>query len=278
MTRNKKIAMIRTWVPALAATSALGLLIYFLQAYYPPAVDWEYSFSPLSEHWRDPFVIPSFTNPPWVIAFLPHAWLPLKLGNAINLFLNIAVILAVIRRFGGGWKLMLLVFTSPNFFDLARTNNVDWIPMLALLIPNSFGLPLLVIKPQALGGVALIWWKRNKFSWKMLLPLTVVLAASFLMWGAWPLRTGLPENVAWWNFAPWPLGILLGLYMLWRAYQENDEILAAAATPFLVPYIAPYSITALLAMAGGRYKKEVFFAYISFWIYVVVESRRIGML
>lgn len=270
--------MIWTWVPALAAVIALGLLIYVLQAYYPPAVDWEHSFSPLSEHWRDPYLIPTFTSPPWVIALLPHAWLPLKLGNAVNLFLNIAVILAVIRRYGGGWKLMLLVFTSPNFFDLARTNNVDWIPMLALLLPNSLGLPLLAIKPQALGGAALIWWKRNNFSWKMLLPLTAVLAASFLIWGTWPLRTGLPENAAWWNFAPWPLGILLGLYMLWRAYQANDEIIAAAATPFLVPFIAPYSITALLALAGGKYKKEVFFAYIGFWIYVVVESRRIGMM
>jgi hypothetical protein len=128
-----------------------------------------------------------------------------------------------------------------------------------------------------MGGAALTWWKQEKFSWKMVIPLATVLVLSFIFWGFWPLELGLPVNAREWNFAPWPIGILLGIYMLFLAYKKEDEILAAAATPFLVPYIAPYSITGLLALAGGKYRKVAFIVYVAFWVYVVVESRRIAM-
>lgn len=272
-----KFLIPRSYLFLLPALAIFGIVLYFLQLYYPPAVDWEYSFSPLSEHWRNPYVIRTFTMPPWVTFLVPHAWLPLSWGNAINLSLNITVILALVRRYNGGWQTLLLVFTSPPFFDLARTNNIDWIPMLAFLIPPAWGLPLLAIKPQSMGASALIWWKREKFRWQMLLPLVLVLGISLFVWGNWIVELGLIDNIVW-NFAPWPLGIPLGVYMLVRAYKKDDVILAAVATPFLVPYIAPYSITALFALAGGKYRREVFIVYIAFWVFVIVESRRIALM
>ena len=81
-----------------------------------------------------------------------------------------------------------------------------------------------------------------------------------------------------WNFAPWPFGIPLGAYMLCRAYKSEDEILAAAATPFLTPYIAPYSVTIVLALVGSKYRREAFFVYVGFWIYFVVEARRLALM
>ncbi len=270
-------ALLQRWLPRLFAGLIVLFLVIFLKENYPLGVDWEETYSQLPAHWRDPYEIKGFTSPPWIMLFLPHAWLPLDWGNAINLVLNILLIVVVIRRFSGGWLLLLLVFTSPPFFDLVRTNNVDWIPLLALLLPAMWGLPALVAKPQSMGGASLIWWKRSTNRLRLLLPLIIVVLLSFLIWGFWPLKIK-PVNESVWNFAPWPFLIPLGIYMLLRAYRKNDAFLAAAATPFLVPYIAPYSIAALLAFAGSKYRREAFMVYIAFWAYFIVESRRLAIL
>lgn len=267
----------RHWLPRLLAGLIVIVLVAFLKEYYPIGVDWQETYSQIPDHWRDPYEIPSFTSPPWIMLFLPHAWLPIDWGNAINLVLNITLVVAVIVRFSGGWPLMLLVFTSPPFFDLVRTNNVDWIALLAFLVPIMWGLPILAAKPQALGGASLIWWKRSANKIRLLLPIAVVVILSFLIWGLWPLRIK-PVHESVWNFAPWPFLIPLGIYMLYRAYRQDDLFLAAAATPFLVPYIAPYSLAGLLAFSGSKYRREAFIVYIAFWIYFIVESRRLGIL
>ncbi|MFC1936537.1 hypothetical protein ACFLYP_02595 [Chloroflexota bacterium] len=267
-----------TAITIAAAALLLAAILYAFFQFYPLGVDWEYTFSRLSEEWRNPFVIRTFTNPPWVTLLLPHAWLPLRWGNAVNLTLNIILISAVIWKLKGGWQTMLLVFTSPVFFDLARTNNIGWVPMLAVLLPPTWGLPILAIKPHTIGGAALIWWKKAGFNFKILIPATLVIAASFAIWGWWPGKFGLIEDAQIWNFAPWPLGIPLGLYMLYRAWQQEDEFLAAAATPFLTPYLAPYSIAGILAYVGSKYRRQAFFVYVAFWVFFVVESRRMAMM
>lgn len=271
-TRARDIMSGKTWLALPVAGLIFGLLLVSLVRYYPLAVDWDYTFANTPHHWRDPYAIPTFTSPPWLVMLLPHAWLPVAWGNAINLCLNILLIALVIRRFHGGWQLMLLVYTSPPFLDLVRTNNVDWIPLLALLLPPMWGLPLLALKPQSLSGVAVIWWKRSTQRIRLLIPLLVIIGLSLLIWGMWPLKIQSLGHVMW-NFAPWPFAIPLGAFMLYRAYRTDDEFLAAAATPFLVPYIAPYSIAGLLAFAGCRYRREAFFVYVAFWVYFIVESR-----
>lgn len=199
----------------------------------------------------------------------------MKTGNAVNLCLNIIFLSLAIRRFGGGWATLLLTFTSPFFFDLARTNNIDWIPTLAILLPPMWGLLLLAVKPQSVGGIALIWWKRHHFSLRLFIPLLVVVALSLAVWGLWFFKIQNPSNQPY-NFAPWPVGIPVGLYLLHKAYRSDDEVLAAAATPFMTPYIAPYSFTLILALLGGKYQREAFYLYLGGWIFFVIEARRIG--
>ncbi len=247
-------------------------LLFVLSRYYPLGIDWSFTYHQAAENWRDPFVIHTFTNPPWVLVLVPHAWLPVQWGNAINLLLNVTLLMIIIRRYRGGWQTMLLVFTSAPFFDLMRTNNVDWIPLLALLLPPMWGLPVLVIKPHSLGAIALIWWKRERFGVRMLLPTIVIGLVSLAIWGLWPLQGGLPENVSW-NFAPFPFFVPVGVYMLYRAYQDDNEVLAAASTPLLTPYIAPYSVTAVLALAGSRYRREAFIVWAAFWVYFIIQAR-----
>lgn len=269
--KTEPIVAIRLGIIPLAGIFILMLCLHF----YPTGIDWEGTFSRLDEYWRDPFLLGSFMNPPWIIALLPHAILPLRWGNAVNLILNITMILLVIRKYGGNWKSILLVFSSPFVLDLARTNNIDWIPMLATLLPPAYGLPLLAIKPQAIGGIALIWFKKAR--WRLLIPLGVVCLLSFLVWGPWIFRyhagTAMP-----WNFAPFPYFVPLGIYLLVRAWKSDDEILAAAATPFLVPYFAPYSLTSLLALLVSRKPKAGFYLWCAAWFYCIIETRRIALM
>lgn len=263
---------LRGWLAKVLAGLFLVILVFILKDIYPLGIDWYGTYAKLPETWRDPYQLVAFTSPPWIMLLLPHAWLPVEWGNAINLVLNVTLILVVINRFGGGRLLMLLVFTSAPFFDLMRTNNIDWIPLLAILLPPIWGLPVLAAKPQALGGVAAIWWKRSEARLRMLIPLVVVVGVSFLVWGFWPAEIK-PVNDKPWNFAPWPFMLPLGAYLLYRSYQKNDLFMAAAATPFLVPYIAPYSVTSLLAFSGSKYRREAFIVYIAFWVYFIAQSR-----
>ena len=66
--------------------------------------------------------------------------------------------------------------------------------------------------------------------------------------------------------------------MLYRALRSDDEVLAAAATPLLTPFVAPYSLAALLTPVACKHRREAFFAYVGFWAYLIVESRRIALM
>lgn len=254
----------------------LAALVVVVRIYYPLGVDWEFTYSELPKYLSDPYELETFTNSPWIIFFLPHAFLPVDWGNAINFVLTIVVLGLLIRKYRGGWQAMLLTFTSPVLLDIARTNNIDWLPGLAFLVPPIIGIPIMAVKPQVLGGAALIWWKKKNFSIRLLIPLIVLVLTSFILYGFWPFDLGVPDIAYFWNFAPFPFMIPLGLWMLWQAWKKEDEILAAGATPFLTPYFAPYSIAPLMALIASRHRKVAFIIYIGLWMTVIVDARQRG--
>jgi hypothetical protein len=241
-------------------------------------IDWKYTYVQAAANPLNPFVIDTFTNPPWVLLLVPHAFvLPGNVGAAVNITITLVVITLVIRRYGGNWQTLLLTVTSLPFIDLLRTSNVDWIPMLALLLPPMWGLPLLAIKPHTIGAIALIWWKQQRFSLWMFVPSVVIGLLSLVVWGLWFTGAGLPDTVAAWNFAPFPWFVPLGVYLLYRAYHSEDVFLAAAATPFLTPYFATYSITAIFAFVGCKYRREVFIVWCAYWCYFIITVRSQGI-
>ena len=75
------------------------------------------------------------------------------------------------------------------------------------------------------------------------------------------------------NIAPFPLMIPLGLYLLWRAWKEDDEVLAASATPFLVPYMTFYAASANMVLIASRYQKIAWFIWLGMWAIVGVAVR-----
>lgn len=288
-TRTRTLDRLQWWTAV-----KVGLLLvvvvcvlYILSEMYPVGVDWQLTFGRLWYHWDNPYQVKGLFNPAWVMLYLPHSLLPLRLGNAVNLLLNVSVPGAVIYKY---WHkdgprvvipLWLMLYTFPPFLDLIRANNVEWIPLLALLLPDSWLMATLAVKPQTIGGMALIRWKMRGFDWRVLIPTLVLLAGSFIVWGLWFTRLNWHAAEGAWavaNFSPFPYFVPLGVWMLWKAYKTNDEVLGGVATPLLVPYFAGYGIFPVLVLIATKYKREAFYLWVGLWLYFVIEGKRAGML
>lgn len=259
----------------LVSAASVFLLLY---RYYPDHSDWTLFYSKLTRNILHPMQVNGYVNPPWASLLTVYGLLPLRVSNVINMMINMVVLLLLIRKVKGGWAGILLTFTSPLFWDMGRVNPIDWIPVLGFILPPAIGFPLMAVKPQTLGAAAIVKWKNMKFKFAPLIPLIVVVAVSFVIWGNWlPKDTGELISTAW-NFSFWPVSIPLGGYVFYRAYKEGDEILAGAATPLLVPYIAPYSLVSIIALLSGKYRKIAIAIYIfSIW-YFMIEYRRLASL
>ncbi len=159
----------------------LGTFFYLAYTYYPDYNDWSKFYSPLPSHIQKPQEVSGYINPPWTALLVLYGLFPLKISNAINLLMNAVVLLLLVKKVKGGWLGILLTFTSPFFWDMARVNPIDWIPVLGFILPTAWGLPLMAIKPQTLGAAAIIKWKNAKFSIKPLIPRIIIVAASFIL-------------------------------------------------------------------------------------------------
>jgi hypothetical protein len=257
-------------INAVIVLIALGVLLIVVVRWFPIGVDWQGTFH--ARDWADPYARRGFLNPPFTLFFLPHRFLPLEWGNAVNILLNVGVILFAIRRLGGGALAIVLTFTSPVFFDLCRTNNIDWLPLLGLALGPQLGPLLIICKPQSLGAVLLIWAKKD---WRILLVPAGVLLLSLLIWGFWPARISVSSRLEVpYNFSIFPVGLPYGIYLLWKAWKTDDALLAAVATPLFAPYFAPYSLAGVLSVVTCRDRKAGLWLYLVIWGFFVIEARR----
>lgn len=256
--------------------SACGILALALLAiYYPAGNDWRWTFSILPQDILHPYEIPSFANPPWILLFLWHAVFPESISNAVNLLANSIVILLALRKFNAPKWVIPLIFTNPAFFELARMNNVDWIPMLVLLLPTWVGFIAISAKPQMWCGYGIVLALREirNSRWGIFVPLSIITALSFAIWGFWPAQLHLPWG-ALWNMAPWPFGIPVGIIILALAIKRDDEFLGALASPFLVPYFATPSVAGLFAYISAKRPQYAIMIWVVSWTFVVVALRR----
>src|SRR5712692_6600418 len=67
------------------------------------------NFTQLGFHLADPYAVPGFVNPPWTAVLLaPLAIVPLPVATLIEICLYFGLLTAVIFRFGGGTKTVLI--------------------------------------------------------------------------------------------------------------------------------------------------------------------------
>ena len=261
--------------PKIIGIALFGLTFLGIFYAFPPrGVDWRYTYSVLLSHWSAPYAVNGFINPPYIMAFIPYAFLPFRWSSAVNALINLGVLALANWKYKGGLLGLLLIFTSYYFLNLMVANNIDWIPLLGVMCPPWLGLIMISVKPQTLAGVGLIWLKRH--GPKILIPAAGVLALSLVIWHGWVVQwiaaeRGIGLQNGGWNFSPFPLLIPLGIFMLYKAWQSDDEILAAMATGCFMPYFGIYSMTSVLAIAGCKHRSWAIALWLAGWIVVALK-------
>jgi len=257
-----------------ALSLAAPLVIYLFYLYLPHGVDWYDGTGLAIRTPLDPYSVISFHYPPWFALLLsPLGLLPSQLGQAINAYLNLTTaFLIVATRRGKPWALAV-VGTSLPLATLLLNANVEWVPMLAFLVPSAWGLPLLAAKPQSGALAALLWFKQAPSKLRLLIPSIIVGLSSLLIWGWWPPQAiGGRPLTAEANLSPWPWLIPMGLVLMYFAWTRDDELLAVGATLCLVPYFVIHSTTLFFSVLAARWPRVAIAVSIAIWIIAIIKN------
>lgn len=245
----------------------------------PQGVDWTDTFYPAIQSvvaGHSPYdTVPSFFMAPWaLLPMVPLAWLPSAVGRAVMLLVGLGSYAIVAHRLSHGRLWSVVVFLlSPLVLDGLYNGNVDYLPILGFVLPPQIGLFLVVLKPHIGLGIAVFWlaeaWRTG--GWREVVrvfgPVGLAFAASFALFGLWPLRFSQLLGVSQtWNASLWPMSIPVGLALLAGAIRTRKREPAMAAAPCLSPYLVMHSwVTALVAILDRPV--ELTTAVIGLWIF-----------
>jgi hypothetical protein len=245
-----------------------------------PWFDQRVDFTQVGHHLGDPYQTPGFVNPPWTAVFLwPFSQIPLELAVFIQLCLFFVVLATAMHKFGGTSRTVLIVLGSYIGFDYALEVNIDWLPVLGLLVPAAWSGIFLLTKPQVALGV---WLSYSRWRLMQALGVTgILLAVTVIIWGFWPLdmREALDRylsrqfyehyNLAPSILLPAPVSWVIGLAIGWRAFRRRDSVLSILAWLFFIPYLPFYSVLVYYALFAIRFPLIALIINISLWVVIL---------
>lgn len=257
----------------------IGAAAYFI---LPTPVDWRDSYRPaallmLSGH--SPFEIRSFYNAPWIlIPLIPLALLPVRMGGATLVIINILIIFWL----GKSFKVnpIMLAISFPAFF-LILYGQIDGLVLSGLLLPQWLGVVLLSTKPQ-IGLWVIVFYFYEKIlakEWRKVLtlffPLVACFTISFLMYGQWMTSDNMSTVINFGhNSSLWPTSMMFGIPLLLSGYRQQNIRYVMMATPLLSPYVGPHSwLIALLAIPWPSF---FILTCISSWSFLILWGRALG--
>lgn len=266
------------------ALALLGatLLVFIVVAsvYLPYGIDWHDTFRPAARELlalRNPYAVEGFDNPVWcLLPLLPIVWLPENVGRALQVLMGLAGFGYVAYRLGAKPLALAGFLVSPPVLHCLLNGNIDWIPLLGVVLPPQVGLFLLVAKPQVGFVVGLFWlveaWRKGR--WREVLrvfwPVSVALLAAFAVFGFWPVRFVHAVSF-WWNASLWPESIPVGLALLVASLRRRRMEYALAASPCLSPYVLFHSwCGALVALVASQ--AEFLAAVAGLWALVIIRA------
>lgn len=242
-------------------------------------IDWYQTWLPASSALlagHSPYTVPTFISAPWaLLAVLPLAWLPPTVGRWVWFFISLAAFAAVPWRLGASPVATVAFLLSPTVVHCLLNANMDWLPLLGLILPRPLGVFALAVKPQVGIGVLVFWLAESIHEGplavaRLLAPVCIVTALSFAVFGWWP---GLfaQATAHTWNASLWPYSLPVGAGLLVHALRVRRWEHALAAGPCLSPYVALHSWAgALLAIV--RSPVETVAAVIGMWVMVIMRA------
>ncbi len=234
----------------------LLILVALPSLYYNISVgqDWYQFYRPATLaliQGQNPYDIDSFHNAPWaLIPFIPFALVPYQLGRVGFFLLGLAYFFYIPYKLGAKPISVILFVTSYPVISCLNGGGIEWLPMLAFVTPAPISLIFAAIKPQAGIGMGVYWlfesWRVGgvRMVIKNFLPVTLMLCASFLLYGFWIMtfigKSQSVVNVV--NISIFPYMVPVGLYLLWIAITQRHARPAMAASPFFAPYHTLFSL------------------------------------
>jgi len=240
-------------VGILYALASPFVLLWDFQVFFYPA------FVELA-HGRTPYTVPGVYNAPWgLLPFAPLGFLPYPVAKALFVALMAIGIYSVPIMLGfPKWATFLYLCSPPVLFCL-WFGNLDWVPLLGLLVaPFPFGVLLAMVKPHVGIGLVLFWMVTRKDRALVAAWTLACVALSLLFFGDWPRAffTAMPRQVFVKNVSLWPFGIVGGVLLLGLAVKWRKPVLALASSPFFSPYVLFYSYSGTmlgLASLGAKH-------------------------
>lgn len=263
----------------LALVAAI-LAVAVMSPYLPAGIDWHDTFRPAARELlflRNPYKVEGFSNPIWsLLPLVPVALLPENVGRAVGVLMGLVAFGVVAYRLGAKPLALAAFLVSPPVLHCLLNANIDWMPLLGVILPPQIGLFFLVIKPQVGYLVGAFWlveaWRRGGMREvaRVFLPVTAALAVTFALWGFWPARLGRTLTY-WWNASLWPMSIPVGLALLVAALRRRRMEYALAASPCLSPYVLFHSWSgALVALVSSQ--AEFLAAVAGLWALVIIQA------
>lgn len=215
-----------------------------------------------------------YYNAPWgLVLFIPLALLPYQIGRFLFFVLSVAGFAYIARRLTDTPLSMLLFMTSVPVVFCLDLGNIDWLSMLALVTPAPFALMLAAIKPQVGAGIAIYWfvvsWRQGgvRLAVRNFLPVSLLLIASFFLYGFWPLSFATLNSMRW-NFSIFPYTIPVGIFLLWRSIVRQDPRPSMPVGILISPYFTIISLSTLL-VGLLEHPKILAVAWLVVWLGVV---------
>lgn len=220
---------------------------------------------------QDPYSVSGFHSPPWLLLLIaPLTWLPERAASSLLFVLNLSAYAYTASRIGVSRILVIPFVVFCGALMNATIGNFDGLVSLGLWLPTPIAYLVLMIKPQigipiiALTVISILASRRSlmsKISWMVysLAPLLIFVVVSGLIYGDW--FSGAQAAVDYqWNSSPWPLGIPLGVALLWLGYRKVEISYALIAIPFLTPYLSgdtwSFATMGVLTLCAKSYEKQ----------------------
>ena len=224
----------------------------------PEGIDWTHTYRPAALavlSGKSPFTVDIFFSAPWaVLPLIPFAILPEQIGRGFIFVIGILVFAYTAIRLGAKPIALTAFLLSPPIWHCLLNSNIEWMPLVAYVLPPKFGLFLIPIKPQIGIGAAIFWlseaWRNRNIREFIgdFAPATLLLGLSFVVFGVWPLRfTDTLALTQEYNQSLWPMSIPVGLGLLAYAIRKQSIRHAMAASPCLSPYVLLHAWSGALA-------------------------------
>ena len=248
-------------------------------------IDWLNTYRPAAlamVQGKSPYNVEIYYAAPWaVIPLIPFALLPEQVGNAGVFLLGLLAFSYTAYKLGATPAVMIIFLLSASVVGCLTWGNIEWMPLLGLVLPAPIGLIFAITKPQVGIGIVIYWFvhilqtRGMHQVIKTFLPVTLVSILSFWIYGFWPLRfqqtlTLSANSYLQYNTSLWPQGFFIGIWLLYKSIQKNQPRMAMAASPFLSPYALQFTWVAVLTGLIHA-PLELFIVSIGLWIPVVLR-------